>query len=125
MSDDADADSYLASDYYDPHRRLHTRRVYYEDGRVAAFNGREWRTVCQFAPAQVEQAKAAIRASGLLTAADLEAPADLYDTAALTYTWRLDGGQGQVTNRAYPALTHPVFAALDERLDALEAAAGA
>ncbi len=125
MPDDAEADSYLASDYYDPHRRLHTRRVYYEDGRVAVFNGRAWRTVCQFSPAQVEQAKAAVRDSGLLTAANLEAPADLHDTAALTYTWRLDGGQGQVTNRAYPALTHPVFAALEERLDALEAAAGA
>jgi hypothetical protein len=115
--------SYLASVYHDRQRRLRTRRVYYEDGRVEAFNGREWWSAGRFTDAQVEQAKAAIRASGLLTAVDLTA-AGTHDTAALTYAWRLDSHQGAVTNWAYPARTHPAFVALEECLAALEADMG-
>jgi hypothetical protein len=113
-------DAYLTRAYVDPTTNTRTRRVWSADGRVAAFDGREWWTVCTFTAAQVAQAKAAIRASGLLTAADLAAPANLHDAADLTYTWRLDGRTGQVTNHAYPALAHPAFAALEERLNALE-----
>lgn len=124
MTEGVAADSYLARDYADPRMGQHTRRLYHLDGRVAAFDGREWWTVCTFTPEQVEQAKAAIRASGLLAAGDLPAPRGLYDTADLTYTWRLDGREGRITNHAYPALVHPAFAALEARLNALEDAAG-
>jgi len=118
------AGSYLASHYQDKRRKLETRRVYYEDGRVEAYDGREWWTVCRFSEAQVAQAKEVIRASGLLTATDLTAKGT-YDTAALTYAWRLDQETGQVTNWAYPARSQPAFTALEEQLDDLEAEAGA
>jgi|GEM_PF-2059048 hypothetical protein len=43
----------------------------------------------------------------------------------LTYAWNLEGERGSITNRAYPARQHPAFMALEERLRALEEAAGA
>ncbi len=115
-------DSYLASHYVDRRRRLETRRVYYDDGRVEAFDGREWWQVCRFSPDQVERARQAVRASGLPGAEDLPA-GKAHDTAALTYSWSLDGQAGSVTNGAYPAREHAAFRALEERLDALEAEA--
>lgn len=111
--------SYLASHYRDQRRKFETRRVYYEDGRVEAFDGQEWWTVCRFSAAQVAQAKEAIRASGLLSAVDLTAEG-IHDTAALTYAWNLDGKQASVTNWAYPARSHPAFEALEQRLNVLE-----
>jgi hypothetical protein len=116
--------SYLASRYRDSRRGLETRRLYHEDGRVDAFDGREWWTVCHFSPDQVGRAKDAIRESGLLTASDMTAEG-FHDTATLTYSWQLDGQHGSVTNRAYPARDHPAFVALEERLNALEDEAGA
>jgi hypothetical protein len=121
---DAPEGSYLASRYHDPHRRRDVWRVFYEDGRVEAFDGDEWWTVCTFAPDQVARAKDAIRRSGLLEAGDLEAE-DAHDVARLTYSWRLGDEAGSVTNSAYPAVTQPEMLALDEELDALEAEAGA
>ncbi len=123
-SDEPPEGSYLASRYRDVRRRLETRRVYYEDGRVDAFDGRDWWTVCHFSPDQVVRAKDMIRESGLLTAPDMTAEG-FHDTATMTYTWQLDGQHGSVTNRAYPARDHPAFVALEERLDALEVEAGA
>jgi hypothetical protein len=116
--------SYFATRYLDPHQQLETRRVFYEDGRVEAFDGREWWMVCHFSADQVNRAKEAIRASGLLAAGDLTAKG-VYDTAVLTYGWRLAEEAGRVTNWAYPAYSHPTFEALNARLDALEAEAGA
>ncbi len=116
--------SYLASRYHDRRRRLQTGRVYYEDGRVEAFDGRRWWIVCRFSPEQVTEAKAAVRESGLLAAHDLTAQG-VFDTAALTYAWNLDSERGSVTNWAYPARQHPAFVALEKRLRALEEAAGA
>jgi hypothetical protein len=116
--------SYFATRYLDPHQQLETRRVFYEDGRVEAFDDREWWTVCHFSADQVNRAKEAIRASGLLAAGDLTAKG-VHDTAALTYSWRLAEATGRVTNWAYPARSHPVFEALNAHLDALEAEAGA
>jgi hypothetical protein len=125
MSDnDLPAGSYLASRYHDPRRRLQTRRVYYEDGRVEAFDGREWWTVCHFSPDQVANAKEAIRFSGLNSATDLTAEG-FHDTAALTYAWQFDDQHGRVTNWAYPARDLPAFVTLEERLNALEDEAGA
>lgn len=115
--------SYLASHYDDRRRQFETRRVYFEDGRVEAYDGQEWWAVCRFSTDQVAQAKAVVRASGLLTATDLTA-AGIHDTAALTYAWNLDGQQGSVTNWAYPARTHPAFETLEQQLDELEGEAG-
>ncbi len=116
--------SYLASHFHDPHRRRDVWRVYHEDGRVEAFDGEEWWTVCTFTPEQVASAKEAVRRSGLLAASDVYADG-AYDVARVSYAWRLDSKTGSVTNWAYPARKHPIFEALDERLDALEAEAGA
>jgi hypothetical protein len=118
------AGSYHASHYYDPQERRDVWRVFYEDGRVEAFDGDEWWTVCTFMPDQVARAKEAIRTSGLPEASDLHAD-DVHDAARLTYAWRLGGETGSVTNSAYPAETIAEFDALDEQLDALEAEAGA
>lgn len=112
--------AYLATRYREP--RIETRRIYFNDGRVEAFDGTEWWRVCDLAPEQVRQAQAAIRASGLMHATDLPA-GDMRDTAALTYAWALDGQGGRVTNYAYPAVKHPAFEALDRVLDALVEAA--
>jgi hypothetical protein len=118
------AGSYLATHYIDRRNQLETWRVYYEDGRVEAFDGRQWWPVCHFSVDQVRRAKEAIQATGLLAAADLTAEG-IDDTATLTYGWRLAEATGHVTNWAYPARSHPVFEALNARLDALEAEAGA
>ena len=116
--------SYLASFYRDGRRNFETRRVYYEDGRVAAFDGTEWWTVCHFSEAQVAQAKEAIRTGDLMTASDLEA-GGVHDTARLTYAWRVDNEEGQVTNWAYPARRHPAITGLEANLDDLESRASA
>jgi hypothetical protein len=113
---------YLASHYQDKRRGFETWRVYYDDGRVEAYDGQAWWTVCRFSESQIDQAKAAIQASGLLSASDLTA-ANIHDTASLTYTWRWAGQSGSVTNWAYPARTHPVFETLEAQLDSLEAEA--
>jgi hypothetical protein len=119
ISDILPEGSYLATRYYDGKRQLETRRVYYEDGRVEAFDGNEWWSVCRFSGEQIAQAKAAVQASGLLSAEDLNADG-VYDSAAYTYAWRFDEQQGMVTNWAYPAQTIPAFETLTEQLDALE-----
>ena len=116
--------SYLASLFRDPHRHREVRRVFYEDGRVMAFDGEEWWQVCTFTPEQVERAKGAIGSSGLPQAEDVRV-GQAYDVAQVTYAWKLGNESGEVTNWAYPARQHPVFEALDERLDALETEAGA
>ena len=122
--EEAPEGSYLASRFHDPHRSRDVWRVYYEDGRVEAFDGEEWWTVCTFTPEQVAGAKEAVRRSGLLAASDVRLDG-AYDVASVSYAWRLDGETGSVTNWAYPARKHPVFEALDEQLDALEVQAGA
>ena len=118
MSDALPAGAYFATHYQDRRRGVETRRVYYDDGRVEAFDGHEWWRVCTFSPEQVQQAKAAVRASGLADGQDLSADG-VYDTAALTYRWSVDDAQGSATNYAYPARKHPAFEKVDERLDAL------
>jgi len=118
MSDALPSGAYFATHYQDRRRGVETRRVYYDDGRVEAFDGREWWRVCTFSPEQVRQAKDALRTSGLREADDLSADG-VYDTAALTYRWSVDGTQGSATNYAYPARKHPAFEQVDERLDAL------
>lgn len=121
MSADLPGGAYLATHYRDARRGVETRRVYYEDGRVEAFDGKEWWTVCTLAAAQVAAVKQAVSGSGILQAADLHAPA-IRDTARLTYAWRLAGGSGSVTNYAYPAQKHPAMAAIDRLVDPIVSA---
>jgi hypothetical protein len=112
-------DAYLATIYYDWRNKIVTRRVYYNDGRVEAFDGKEWWFVCQFNSAKIEKARTAILQSGLTTAADLSAT-DIHDAAILRFTWRIGDKEGIVTNWAYPAVDHPVFEKLEEELEKLE-----
>ena len=70
---DVPAGAYLATHYDDTRSHVETRRVYYEDGRVEAFDGKEWWTVCKLQQAQVDAAKQAVRDSGIMQAADLAA----------------------------------------------------
>ncbi len=116
--------SYLSSRYYDPHRQFESWRVFYEDGRVKAYDGKEWWEVCQFNEEQVARAKKAIKESGLLIASDLKQDG-IFDAALVTYFWKINNSKGQVTNWIDPVIHHPVFATLDKNLDALEAEAGA
>jgi hypothetical protein len=118
------AAKYLERIYNDWRSQVETRRAYYQDGRVEAFDGQEWWSVCRLTSDQVQQAQAVMRASGLLSATDLTA-SDVHDTAALTFLWWLDDEHGQVTNWVYPAHTHPVFERIREVLDELESDAGA
>ena len=111
--------SYLVTHYQDRQRGLVIQTIYYEDGRVESDNGQKQQLVCHFSEHQVEQAKAAIHTSGLLTAPEITAEG-FYDTASYTYVWSLEGKRGQVTNWAYPARSHPAFDALDRRLNELE-----
>jgi hypothetical protein len=118
-------DLYLLQRYVDGRRRYEKQRRYHGDGRVEIVEGEDSRVRWHFDADQVAAAKEAIRASGLCGADDLERPADTNDTAALSHTWWLDGEEGTVTNRAYPAERHPAQDALAERLRELERAADA
>ena len=112
------ADAYLATCYQDPRNGVLTRRVYYENGQVEAFDGNEWWTVCRFSPAQISQARQAIINSGLTNAKDLY-DEEVYDPAVLTYAWRLNKQEGEVKNFAYPAREHPAFEKLEAVLEKL------
>ena len=112
-------DAFLATRYFDPQRNFITRRIYYDNGLVEAFDGNEWWTVCRFTPSQTEIAKKSIIESRLSTTDDL-INASVYDPAVLTYAWRIHGKEGIVTNWAYPAVEHPAFEKLETELDEVE-----
>jgi hypothetical protein len=116
MSDDLPEDGYLATHYCDSRTSVETRRVYYEDGRVEAFDGKEWWPVARLAGPQIEAVKQAVRESGIMQASDLNEPG-VRDTAELTYAWQIAGQAGSVTNYAYPAKKHPTMTALDRVVD--------
>jgi hypothetical protein len=119
---DVPAEAYLATHYEDIRAKVETRRVYYNDGRVEAFDGKEWWSICQLAAAQVIVVKQAIRDSGIMHAAD-QGTGNIKDTAALTYAWHIGSNKGSVTNFAYPAKKHPAMVALDRVIDPLVEAA--
>jgi hypothetical protein len=120
MSEILPAGAFFATQYYDSHRRTLASDIYYEDGRVEAFDGTERTLITQLSGAQIKRLKQQIRSSGLLEADDLEA-GGAYDTADYTYAWRLGGQAGQVTNHAYPARTTPAFTAIETLLAEIEA----
>lgn len=123
MTDELPAGCYLASHYVDRQGNVENWHYYYQDGRLELVDEDGTFLVCTFTPEQVEQAQQAIRTSGLTSAESLGREG-IYDSAAYTYVWSLDGQNGSVTNAAYPAREHPAFAALETQLNAIEDAAG-
>jgi hypothetical protein len=119
IADILPADAFFATRYVDGQRNFVTRRIYYNNGNVEAWDGKEWWTVCKLTPQKINKAMEAITMSGIMTAEDLS-DASIYDTAVLTYCWRVQGNVGMVSNWIYPAREHPVFEILDQELDKLE-----
>ena len=114
------ADAFLATRYFDQPRNFITRRIYYNDGYVRAFDGNEWWTVCHLSGNEIKSAIIAIKKSGLMSAKDLVVE-NCYDTALLTFAWCIDKQKGMVTNFSYPAVEHPPIEKLEEELDKIEA----
>ncbi|MQA87403.1 MAG: hypothetical protein GEV03_22930 [Streptosporangiales bacterium] len=117
------AGAYLAWRYVDPHFAIGRAQVYYDDGRVEAIEGDRTWELCRFTPEQVVAAKAAVVDSGLPTSVDAFADG-AYDTAPITYAWRLGDAEGGVTNAGYPAVHHEAMEKLEAALAELEEAAG-
>jgi hypothetical protein len=115
--------AFLTWRYVDAHRGIDRRQVYYDDGRVEAVEGDDRWVLCRFTREQVASARAAVTGSGL-TASGSDQGAATYDAAPVTYAWRLDGEEGQVTNTGYPATRHDAIDRLDAALAELEEAAG-
>lgn len=113
------AGAFLATRYLDQQRNFITRRVYYENGSVEAFDGNEWWKVCHFDHLQTQQAKKTIIQCGLISGKDL-VDTEVFDAAALTFAWRINDKEGVVTNWAYPAVDHPVFEKLETELEVIE-----
>jgi hypothetical protein len=109
--------SYLATHYRDSSRNEETRYVYFDDGRVEALIRGEWRLLCTFTEEQVRGVRDIMRSSGLMSVPDLSGEG-FHDTAVYSYAWDLDGERGSVTNRAYPARSHPAFDKLEAYLQA-------
>lgn len=111
------SDIYLSTKYTDSHRRLTTERVYYNDGRVRVFDGKEWKLAHCLTQDQVQQLQDAIERCGVMTGEDIP-KGDAYDTAVLRWRWNINGKTGELVNYAYPAFKHPamdcVYAALRE-----------
>ena len=111
--------SYLATRYLDRSRNFITRRVYYENGMVKAFNGQDWWLVCEFTQKQIKRAKTLILDSGLIRAKDLKNE-HVFDAAPLSFAYSLEGEIGMITNWCYPAADHPVLELLEKGLNVLE-----
>jgi hypothetical protein len=63
MSDQqAVQDVYLSTRYSDSHRKLKTERIYYNDGRVRVFDGKQWKLAHCLTPEQVQQLQARLKA---------------------------------------------------------------
>ena len=111
------SDIYLSTKYTDSHRRLTTERVYYNDGRVRVFDGKEWKLAHCLTQEQVQQLQDAIERCGVMTGEDIP-KGDAYDTAVLRWRWNINGKTGELVNYAYHAFKHPamdcVYAALRE-----------
>ena len=115
------AESYLASRYHDKHRGLTTRRIYFNDGRVEAYDGETWWLVCTLNAVQIERLKSAILDLDQDGLDDLVVAArKLHDTAELTYAWALPGYEHQFTNAYYPAHMHPAMVQLEETIFQVE-----
>jgi hypothetical protein len=115
-------DAYLAWWYVDSRSAVRRSQVFHRDGRVELVEGDRRTTLCTFSPAQVAAAQAAIVDSGLAASDDIGA--GVHDAAVVTYWWRIDDSEGQVTNSGYPLARHDAIERLDRALAELEEAAG-
>lgn len=122
MSDEQTQDVYFSTKYVDSHRKLTTERVYYTDGRVRVYDGKEWKIVHCLSPDQVQQLQFAIESCGVMTGEDIP-KGDAYDTAVLRWRWNINGNSGELVNYAYPAFKHPAMDCGYEKLREIEAAA--
>ncbi len=110
---------YLHTRYHDSFRSLTTERIYYTDGRVRVYDGKNWKLAHCLSSEQIEQLQAAIVSCGITTGADI-AKGDAHDTAVLTWRWNLNGNSGELVNRAYPAFKHPAMDCAYEILNQIE-----
>jgi hypothetical protein len=78
--------------------------IYYEDGNVERRRRSEWRLRCKLDSAGVRSAKAAISASGVLSAKSTQRDPTIRDGGSLTHFFRLKGARGEVRNPNFPAL---------------------
>lgn len=115
--------AYLGWRYVDARSRIDRRQLYHDDGRVEAIEGDERFELCRFTPEQVAAAKVAIGESGLTSSSDTGL-GETHDAAPVTYAWRLESGEGSVTNAGHPATSHEAIDRLDRALAELEEAAG-
>ena len=115
--------AYLATWYQDLRTGINTRRVYWDDGRVEAFDGENWRAVCHLTDEQVDYARKAIAQCGLLSLQNLEARPGIFDTALMVYAWRIGGATGSFANHLYPAVLPEETENLEHTLYDMEAQA--
>ena len=114
---------YLGWRYIDSRRSIDRSQLYHDDGRVVAIESDEHSELCRFSVEQVDAAKRAIVDSGLPGATDV-AGDDVSDAAPVLYAWRVEGSEGSIVNRGYPAESQPEIDRLDEALARIEEAAG-
>ena len=123
MSDEqALQDVYLSTKYVDSRRKLTTERIYYNDGRVRVYDGKEWKLAHCLTPEQVQQLQSAVESCGVMTGEDIP-KGDAYDTAVLRWRWNVRGKSGELVNYAYPAFKHPAMDCGYEILREIEAKA--
>ena len=108
--------AYFASYYLDEKIPFCTRRVYYENGDVMAYDGIEWWQVCRFSPHSIVQLKEFIVSLNLKNAGSLVNKNEVQDAALLTYAWNIKDDVGMLQNECYPAKEHPLMVALDNFL---------
>ena len=117
MTDERDI--YLHTRYRDSFRNLTTERIYYADGRVRVYDGKQWKLAHCLSSEQVQRLQDAIVSCGITTGEDI-AKGDARDTAVLTWRWNIRGESGELVNRAYPAFKHPAMDCAYEILNQIE-----
>jgi hypothetical protein len=106
MTDEQDV--YLHTRYHDGFRKLTTERIYYIDGRVRVYTGKEWRLAHWLSAAQIQHLQETLIHCGVTTGENIQ-NGDAHDTATLSWRWKLNGQSGELVNYAYPAFKHPAM----------------
>lgn len=114
-------DAYLSVYYRDGQRSRQHITIYYDDGRVFFDNGIEARDLCHFNADELQKARQILHDCGVADAGDLS-PVSAYDTAQVTWRWRLGDKSGSIHNPSYPAARHAVMDCAQEQLYELELA---
>jgi hypothetical protein len=100
--------AFLSIHYDDRRRNFSTWRVYYEDGHVDIFDGKSWWQPPRLTGDEIAQVKQMLDTCGIFAASNVTGEG-IYDTAPITWRWRIDGQQGELVNAAYPAQVHPAM----------------